>query len=51
MSNFDSYYDPPCEYCEVCGEEVDRCDCPECPVCHEVGNPKCAINKEIMEAQ
>ena len=27
--------------CEVCGQSLDKCDCPECPVCHEVGNPAC----------
>lgn len=27
--------------CEVCGLEVDRCICPECPVCEEQGNPLC----------
>jgi hypothetical protein len=27
--------------CEVCGEPAEDCGCPECPVCGEVGNPKC----------
>ena len=27
--------------CEVCGEGVDNCICPECPVCEEHGNPEC----------
>ena|SRR6267154_4781490 len=27
--------------CEVCGEAVDDCICPECPKCGEYGNPKC----------
>ena len=30
--------------CEVCGADVYVCECPECPVCTEVGNPACAIN-------
>ena len=32
-------YDPPCE---VCGfDPASDCNCPECPVCKETGNPKC----------
>lgn len=29
--------------CDVCGGDVDggTCICPECPVCHEAGNPDC----------
>ena len=27
-------------FCEVCGL-IDDCICPECPICHEQGNPKC----------
>jgi hypothetical protein len=27
--------------CAVCGKPVDRCICPECPVCEEYGNPAC----------
>jgi hypothetical protein len=30
--------DPPCE---VCGGHPDICICPECPVCHVVGDPAC----------
>lgn len=29
--------DPPCE---VCGMPVDKCQCPECPVCGAVGCPE-----------
>ena len=35
---------PPDEYegpCEVCGNAVDDCICPECPTCGEQGNPDC----------
>ena len=28
-------------YCEVCGEWPEDCNCPECPLCSEVGNPSC----------
>jgi hypothetical protein len=28
-------------FCEVCGENIDYCECPECPICHEYGNPDC----------
>ncbi len=27
--------------CEVCGEPVLKCKCPECPVCGNWGDPKC----------
>lgn len=30
--------DPPCE---VCGQKLNDCVCPECPVCREIGNPAC----------
>lgn len=37
MNPFD--YFPPCE---VCGKAPESdCDCPECPVCATVGDPKC----------
>lgn len=29
--------------CEVCGNYVDDCICPECKVCGEQGNPACYI--------
>lgn len=32
--------DEPC-YCEVCGQGEDDCQCPECPVCGDIGNKKC----------
>jgi len=31
--------------CEVCMEPVDDCECPECPTCHEHGNPDCRTDK------
>ncbi len=27
--------------CEVCGLEAGQCICPECPACHETGDPEC----------
>ena len=29
------------EICEVCGNKVEKCICPECPECSDVGNPDC----------
>jgi hypothetical protein len=29
------------EPCEICGEHIDNCICPECPVCGAVGDPLC----------
>jgi hypothetical protein len=34
----DDHLDPGCE---VCGVSVSNCECPECPVCGEQGNPDC----------
>lgn len=30
--------------CEICGEDIDNCICPECPICSEYGNPDCYRN-------
>ncbi len=27
--------------CDVCGRDIMDCECPECPVCHQVGDPDC----------
>lgn len=27
--------------CDVCGQSLDDCICPECSVCHGVGDPAC----------
>jgi hypothetical protein len=27
--------------CEMCGNMVDDCICPECPVCYTFGDPSC----------
>lgn len=27
--------------CDVCGIDTDGCDCPECPKCGMIGDPKC----------
>ena len=32
--------------CEICGNSVDDCVCPECPKCSEYGNPKCYSGKK-----
>jgi hypothetical protein len=29
------------EVCEVCGVVVGFCQCPECPVCYQIGDPDC----------
>lgn len=35
----------PDEYpCEICGNHVDDCVCPECPVCEIYGDPDCYKN-------
>lgn len=30
--------------CEVCGNDVDNCICPECPECGTYGDPGCYLN-------
>ena len=36
--------------CEVCGKDIDLCECPECPKCGSIGDPKCyeehGLNRE-----
>lgn len=27
--------------CDVCGQNLDACICPECPSCTSVGDPQC----------
>jgi len=27
--------------CEICGNYIDDCICPECPICGGVGDPNC----------
>jgi hypothetical protein len=49
MGMFGWSYPPGCsgspydglDYCEVCGNSVDDCVCPKCPICHEYGDPAC----------
>lgn len=49
MSIFGWDYPPGCSSvpgdeefpCSVCGQWMDDCICPECPVCGEIGNPDC----------
>ena len=42
----EDYLDPDRHlWCEVCGGDPTDCDCPECPVCGEAGNPACEINR------
>lgn len=35
------------ETCEVCGQGLDDCICPECPVCFSVGDPACYADNHI----
>ena len=31
------------DFCLVCGIDPNICECPECPVCTEVGDPDCYV--------
>ena len=35
------------EHCEICGCDVSHCQCPECPVCGEQGNPDCVLEHSL----
>lgn len=45
-SDFDRHIErEPTEYpCGICGKLPDDCICPECPVCHAFGDPRCYSN-------
>ena len=40
--------DPPCE---VCGEFIEDCICPECPECGEIGRPKCYLEHGLLRTE
>lgn len=58
MSIFGWSYPPGCSGppedsigpCECCGQAVYDCECPECPVCSEFGNPKCYHDHGLLYA-
>jgi hypothetical protein len=33
--------------CEVCGRFSEECTCPECSVCHQIGNTECYIKHNL----
>jgi len=35
--------------CEVCGQSVDDCICPECPTCGSVGDPYCYCDGPALD--
>lgn len=37
--------------CEVCGEWIDNCICPECMVCSEYGNSYCYIHHGMKRTE
>lgn len=43
-------YDPPCD---ICGKDPGGgpfgCECPECPICGEIGNPKCYVDHNLRK--
>ena len=36
------------EMCAVCGQGLDDCICPECPVCGGVGDPACYADNHLF---
>lgn len=40
--------DPPCE---ICGEDPYDCICPECPVCHTHGDPRCYLDHGLRRSE
>lgn len=50
------YLDPPeHDYpeglCEVCGQDLDNCVCPECPVCGSAGDPGCYCGHGLIRTE
>jgi uncharacterized paraquat-inducible protein A len=37
--------------CEICHKHVDNCECPECPVCGDHGNPNCYENHGLKHEE
>jgi len=37
--------------CDVCGESMEDCFCPECPECGTVGDPYCYINHGLKRTE
>lgn len=37
--------------CDVCGQQVDMCLCPPCPVCGQYGNPVCYDDHGLIRTQ
>ena len=31
------------EYCSLCGQPIDSCICPACPLCEAQGDPQCYL--------
>ena len=38
---WDDYYHSQHSHCDVCQNKEELCVCPECPVCHTIGDPAC----------
>jgi hypothetical protein len=36
------------EFCEICGEDVDNCSCPECSECGEIN---CSSHNQIHQTE
>lgn len=39
------------EFCSICGNDVDHCICPECPVCGTIGDPLCYEKHGMIRSQ
>jgi len=36
--------------CDVCGNPIDHCICPECPICGSQGDPQCYVNHGLIRS-
>lgn len=36
------------QVCQICLLEPEFCECPECEVCGEVGNPRCLDHHNLL---
>lgn len=43
--------DPPEPPCEICGQQIDNCICPECSVCGEYGFSQCYVEHGMRRTE
>ena len=44
-------FDEPDPPCAICGEDIEVCSCPECPICGDIGNPRCYLDHGMRRTE